>query len=233
MARMREHGTSTGSGSRTVFRTFAAVMLAVGCLQGSAARAQATPTKPADPAVTERAIEALVTCEWPAFDRSPEENRALHYELLHLSAEAAENISSGDPLGVSFLNGYSALGIEFEQIYLLGWDVRAASMSWAPRATAAELIALLEKRGHVFKPDGNKVFQGQTSEQPSRNGRIRIAVAAGRHNPVKKLSDEGVTVICSSIVSPEVEAAAHARAVAEMVERARALDEAQAADRAR
>lgn len=199
--------------------------------------AQATPTKPADPAVTERAIEALVTCEWPAFDQSPEENRALHDELRRLSAEGAENISSApDQLGVSFLNGYSALGIQFEQIYLLGWDVRAASMSWAPSATSAELIALLEKRGHEFKPDGNKVFDGQTSEQPSRNGSIRIAVAAGRHNPAKKLSDEGVTVICSSIVSPEAEAEAHARAVAEMVERAeraRALDEAQAADRAR
>lgn len=162
--------------------------------------AQATPARPTDPAVTERAIEALVTCEWPAFDRSPEENRALHYELGRLSAEGAENISSArDQIGASFLSGNSALGIEFKQIYLLGWDVRAASMSWAPHATSAELIALLEKRGHVFKPDGNRVFQGQTSEQPSRNGRIRIAVAAGRHNPVEKLSDEGVTVICSSI----------------------------------
>lgn len=193
--------------------------------------------KPADPAVTERAIESLVTCEWPAFDRSPEENRALHYELRRLSAEGAENISAArDQLGESFLKGCSALGIEFEQIYLLGWDVRAASMSWAPRATAAELISLLEKRGHVFRPEQNRVFEGLMSEQPSRLGRIRIAVAAGRHNPVKKLSDEGVTVICSSIVSPEVEAAARDRAVAEMVERAeraRALDEAQAADRAR
>ena len=197
---MREHGTSTGSGSRTVLRTFAAVTLAVGCLQGSAAMAQATPARPADPAVTERAIEALVTCEWPAFDRSPEENRALHYELRRLSAEGEENISSAqDQIGASFLSGYSALRIQFEQIYLLGWDVRAASMSWAPRATAAELIALLEKRGHVFRPEENKVFKGQMSEQPSRNGRIRIAVAPGRHNRVKKLSDEGVTVICSSI----------------------------------
>ena len=154
----------------------------------------------ADPAVTERAIEALVTCEWPAFDRSPEENRALHYELRRLSAEGEENISSAqDQIGASFLSGYSALRIQFEQIYLLGWDVRAASMSWAPRATAAELIALLEKRGHVFQPEENKVFKGHMSEQPSRNGRIRIAVAPGRHNPVEKLSDEGVTVICSSI----------------------------------
>jgi len=52
----------------------------------------------------------------------------------------------------------------------------------APRAASTYRIALLEKRGHVFMPDKNKVFEGQTSAQPSRHGRIRIAVAAGRHN---------------------------------------------------
>lgn len=197
---MKDMGMSAGGESRAVFGAFAAVTLALGCLQGSVAMAQPTPTRPADPAVTERAIEVFVTCEWPAFDRSQDENRALYRELGRLSTEGAENISAArDQIGVPFLNGYSALGIEFEQIYLLGWDARVASMSWAPRATSADLVALLEKRGHVFKPERNKVFEGLTSERPSRLGRIRIAVAAGRHDPVKKLSDEGVTVICSSI----------------------------------
>lgn len=193
--------------------------------------AQATPTEHADPAVTERAIEVLVTCEWPVFDRVTDENRRLHAELRRLSAEGAEDPNFGqDQIGVPFLKGYSALGIQFEQIYLIGWNVRVASMAWAPRATSAELIAMLEKRGHVFKPEKNKVFEGQMSEQPYENGQIRIAVAAGRHDPVKKLSDEGVTVICSSNPTPEADAAAGERAVALMMADGWALEEIEAAD---
>lgn len=185
----------SAKGSRGEKRSMITLALLFSLGQASLAYAQVR-----DPVVTERAIQTLVTCEWPAFDRTQEENRALHDALRHLSDEAAVNMNAAqDQIGAPFLSGYAALGVQFEQIYLLGWGDRAASMSWSPRATSAELITLLEQRGHVFKPDKNRVFEGQASEQPSRQGRIRIAVAAGRHNPVKKLSDEGVTVICSSI----------------------------------
>ena len=56
---MRVTEANTHISSRAVFQTFAAVTLAVACLQGSAAMAQATPARPTDPAVTERMLHNM------------------------------------------------------------------------------------------------------------------------------------------------------------------------------
>lgn len=211
---MREHGTSTGSGSRTVFRTFAAVTLAVGCLQGSAAMAQATPARPADPAVTERAIEAVVLCEWPDEAMlTKEESRSLFSELGHLYREAAGNKpnalfrTTGE---ISLLRKKSVLGFLFEEVGFYGWGLRIASMSWSPAGTSAQFAELLRDRGYTLQQETLRGFSGFMGEKVSPSGQVMITVASGSHSPTGKISDQGITVTCSNTPSPAALAAEQA-----------------------